>query len=185
MPVGALRRLVTSKLDGTETVLVDIGCGTGALLREIHRLHPQIKLSGIEPDAVGRAQAKSWLPEVAITAPEPDGRFPLANNIADVCVLSLVLHHVEQDAVGFLLTETRRVLKPAGKLIVLDWTRPTRWYQWIPFAATRIFDGWKRTSVAAQGKLTEVITQAGFQKTESSQLLTTWCGTLEAIVFRC
>ena len=51
----------------------------------------------------------------------------------DVVLISLVLHELSPDLAGKLLLEARRVLKMAGKLIVVEWEEPVSLVKKIPF----------------------------------------------------
>jgi ubiquinone/menaquinone biosynthesis C-methylase UbiE len=49
----------------------------------------------------------------------------LADEIADFCLCSLILHEV--DSPQSIIVEANRVLKPGGRLIVIEWKLETDW----------------------------------------------------------
>ena len=49
----------------------------------------------------------------------------LTDKTFDVALISLALHEMEEDTQKNILLELRRVLKDNGKLIVVEWDRPT------------------------------------------------------------
>ncbi|HET9140173.1 class I SAM-dependent methyltransferase [Actinophytocola sp.] len=103
--------------------VLDVGCGTGNLLRSISRAHPGVELTGLDPDPKVLAKARRKLTRRGRTArldrgfaeelPYPDGSF-------DRVFSSLMLHHLDTSAKDELLAEVRRVLRPDGVLVLAD-----------------------------------------------------------------
>ena len=110
-----------------ESVL-DIGCGTGTLaIAAKQRVGPTAKVYGVDasPEMLARAgkKAKKAGAEVAFkngiveALPFPEGQF--------VAMLSTVmLHHLDREARQRCAHEVRRVPKPAGRLLAVDFARP-------------------------------------------------------------
>jgi ubiquinone/menaquinone biosynthesis C-methylase UbiE len=99
---------------------LDVGCGTGNLLRRIGARHPGVELAGLDPDpkALARAERKTGrgvrlVRGFAQELPYPDGSF-------DRVFSSLMLHHLDSAAKDALLAEVRRVLRPGGLLVLAD-----------------------------------------------------------------
>lgn len=46
------------------------------------------------------------------------------NNTFDVILISLVLHEVPKELADEILSEAKRILKPEGKLLVIEWEEP-------------------------------------------------------------
>lgn len=106
-----------------ESVL-DIGCGTGTLTVAAKRLVGNAgSANGIDasPEMIARARAKSrkagldatFETAAAEALPFPDARF-------DVVLSSMMLHHLPRKTRLQCLREVRRVLRPAGRLLVVD-----------------------------------------------------------------
>jgi ubiquinone/menaquinone biosynthesis C-methylase UbiE len=103
--------------------VLDIGCGTGALVTLIKRLHPEVDVVGLDPDpkALTRARRKAERAGVTIRLdqgfsdelPYPDASF-------DRVFSSFMLHHLQAEEKEKSLREVRRVLKPGGSLHLLD-----------------------------------------------------------------
>jgi ubiquinone/menaquinone biosynthesis C-methylase UbiE len=115
--------LELARIETGESVL-DIGCGTGTLaIAAKRRVGPAGSVSGIDPSPemlarAGRKARKAGLDVVfrnatAQALPFPGGRF-------DVVLTSAVLHHLPRDARAECAREMRRVLKPGGRLLVVD-----------------------------------------------------------------
>jgi SAM-dependent methyltransferase len=99
--------------------VLELGCGAGALWAEnVHRIPPDWKvvLSDLSPGMVGEARRVldhspvtcEFLVADAQAVPFADGRF-------DAVIANHMLYHVPE--VSKALSETRRVLKPGGRLL--------------------------------------------------------------------
>jgi len=103
-------------LKGTET-LVDIGCGNGALLKE---LCPLIKNGfGVDVSAGILEKAKAFnrnnknIEFRQLTSPE----LPFEDHSVDVVTSLLSFRYLDWDP---LMNEIRRILKPGGKVLIID-----------------------------------------------------------------
>jgi len=102
--------------------LLDIGCGTGAFLREIKRNYPRLAVTGLDLSppylAVAQRRLADWsrvaLVEGAAEAmPSPDAHF-------DVVTCVYLLHELPPRVRRAVVGEIRRVLKPGGTLLLVD-----------------------------------------------------------------
>lgn len=111
-----------------ESVL-DVGCGTGDLTLEVARRVGSIGLvAGIDaaPKMVVRARQKAGRRHLAIEfRVEPVEQLSFADQTFDVVVSSLVFHHLPDELKREALAEIRRVLKPGGRLLLVDLLGPT------------------------------------------------------------
>jgi demethylmenaquinone methyltransferase/2-methoxy-6-polyprenyl-1,4-benzoquinol methylase/phosphoethanolamine N-methyltransferase len=109
--------------------VVEVGCGTGEIaVRAKARTGPTGSVAGIDPSpemiAVARQKAARANLDIdyrvagAEALPFPDATF-------DVVLSSLMMHHLPEDLKPRALAEIRRVLKPSGRLLVVDFTEPT------------------------------------------------------------
>ena len=123
--IGARTDLL-ALLDLLDPTLVvgDLGCGTGQITEA---LAPCVKRvvavdeSGAMLSAARRRFARSEHVEVRAGSLES---LPLERNELDVAVMCLVLHFVLDPARAF--AEARRVLKPRGRLLIVDFTPHAR-----------------------------------------------------------
>lgn len=113
--------------------VLDLACGTGELLRRIAAETPGAKLTGVDlaPKMVERARRKlDEVPNVHVE--EADAHdLPFAAGDFDVVVCASTFHYFTRPET--VLAEARRVLRPEGRLIVLDWCRD--------FWTCRLMDG--------------------------------------------
>jgi ubiquinone/menaquinone biosynthesis C-methylase UbiE len=103
--------------------VLDVGCGTGNLLRSTGRRYRTVDLTGLDPDpkALARTARKTRRARLDVrldrgfaqNLPYPDASF-------DRVFSSLMLHHLDSESKDALLAEVRRVLRPDGLLILAD-----------------------------------------------------------------
>jgi ubiquinone/menaquinone biosynthesis C-methylase UbiE len=116
-----------ARLEPGESVL-DIGCGTGSLaIAAKGRVGPSGSVHGLDasPEMVARARKKAGKAgvDVAFTTgvvealPFPDASF-------DAVSSTLMLHHLPRAAREACAREIRRVLKPGGRVLAVDFGRP-------------------------------------------------------------
>ena len=117
-----------ARLEPGQSVL-DIGCGTGSLaLAAKRRVGSAGRVHGIDagPEMIARARKKAakarldveFTTAVVETMPFADGDF-------DAVLSSLMLHHLPRAVREQCVQETRRVLKPGGLALVVDFGRST------------------------------------------------------------
>lgn len=101
--------------------VVDVGMGTGLVSREILKITGEPgRLVGVDPSPGMMGQAKFDRPvECRIGRAE---EIPVASASADFVVMGYALRHIADFAAA--AAEFRRVLKPGGRLLLLEITRP-------------------------------------------------------------
>ncbi len=102
-----------------EDRLLDIGCGTGVLLKEIENRYPNTILAGIDPTQEMLDIAAKRLPEKIHLQRSWAERLPFETETFDVIVFCSVFHYIREPLVA--LKEVVRVLKPAGRVVITDW----------------------------------------------------------------
>ena len=102
-----------------EDRLLDVGCGTGALLERLSRSHPAVLLSGVDPVPEMLTVARHRLPPEVELREGWAERLPLDGDRFDVVVSCNMFHYVRQPVEA--LREMGRVLKPGGRLVITDW----------------------------------------------------------------
>ena len=102
--------------------LLDIGCGTGALLREAKRNFPRLAVTGLDLSApylsvAGRRLADWSRVELVEGAAEA---MPFGDAEFDIVSVIYLFHELPPRTRRAVVEEIRRVLKPGGTLILVD-----------------------------------------------------------------
>ena len=101
--------------------VVDVGMGTGLVSSEIlHVTGEPDRLTGVDPSAGMMAQAR--LPAQVRCLEGRAEKLPLTEASADFLVMGYALRHIADLAAAF--AEFRRVLRPGGKVLVLEISKP-------------------------------------------------------------
>ena len=120
--VEASVRETLSRLDLASTgALLDIGCGTGALLGAVAAASPGVALTGADPSPEMLAVARQRLGAAATLECAPAERLPFADGAFDIVVSTSALHFFRRPDAA--LAEAGRVLAPGGRIVVTDWCR--------------------------------------------------------------
>lgn len=100
--------------------ILDVGCGTGRLLRQAEQRFPNARLIGVDAATEMVKKAQASVPDgsdvrfeeaVAENLPFPDAQF-------DLVFSTLTFHHWQDQAIG--ISEVARVLTPGGRWLVAD-----------------------------------------------------------------
>jgi ubiquinone/menaquinone biosynthesis C-methylase UbiE len=111
-----------AQLSPLATVL-DVGCGTGEFERLVLADHPTQKIVGVDISEKMLAIAKQKLhayPNVSFQIARASV-LPFANDSFDVIVSANSFHYFDDPNAA--LGEMKRVLKPDGTMVILDWCR--------------------------------------------------------------
>jgi ubiquinone/menaquinone biosynthesis C-methylase UbiE len=178
------RMLELAELQPGEKVL-DVGCGTGTLLLQISKHQPNAVLYGLDGDSGILAIAKSkaqkfntkinWIEAFSTDIPLPDDSMDLVTN-------SLMIHHLMPSDKETTFAEMFRVLDPGGKLILVDWGKPSNLFFRGLFKFIRILDGHPNTLDHLKENIPKKISKAGFMDVEVKEKINTILGTLDLIV---
>lgn len=109
--------------------VLDVGCGTGSLtMAAKRRVGAQGRVCGVDPSAQMIARARQKATRQGLAIDYQVGvieRLPFPDHSFDVALSSLMMHHLPDDLKRQGLAEIARVLKPGGRLLVLDVSRPS------------------------------------------------------------
>jgi demethylmenaquinone methyltransferase/2-methoxy-6-polyprenyl-1,4-benzoquinol methylase/phosphoethanolamine N-methyltransferase len=89
---------------------------------------------------------------------------PFADAAFDVVLSSLMMHHLPEDLKALGLAEVRRVLKPGGRLLIVDMKRPSGFLSHLTLPA--MIHGGGRHAVQ---DLPPVVVAAGFDDVKSGE----------------
>lgn len=104
-------------LDGRR--VIDIGCGEGKLTRTLARQGAEV--FGIDVDETALTKARAALKGENATFMTAKGEdLPFEDGSMDVVVFSNSLHHIAVEKMPQALIEAARVLKPGGRLCVME-----------------------------------------------------------------
>jgi len=116
----AMLEAVASERGAPESVL-DVGCGTGRLLRNVRRRWPSARLVGVDPADGMIAVARRLAPNVDFRV-APAESLPVADASIDLAFSAVSFHHWTDQLRG--LREVARTLRPGGRLCLADIRMP-------------------------------------------------------------
>ena len=141
--------------------VLDVGCGTGALLRKVAKRFPRADLSGVDP-APGMVEAagKAWrgdrparfVQAAAEHLPFEGGEFELVTS-------TVSFHHWQDQQAG--LNEIGRVLAPGGSVVLAD-IFAVSWLQ-VWFAVFGMRDRFHNTAEIERMLRSAGLTPGGFE----------------------
>ena len=103
--------------------ILDLACGTGELERRVARDHPDAEIVGVDlaGSMIDRARKKVGdRPNVRFEAADVHD-LPFPSDSFDALVCANTFHYFTRPDV--VLREAARVLRPGGRIVVLDWCR--------------------------------------------------------------
>ncbi len=164
------RAIELLQLGGHERVL-DIGCGTGILTRQLAMVLDGSRCDqavGIDAAAKMIAVARRKATDLANLRFETAlaEKLPYADDSFDAVVSTFFYHHIDRDLKALSLAELRRVLKPGGRAVIVDVDTPSSlfgklcaWSGYWLFRQEEIREN-------IQGQLRDALTCAGFSQVQ-------------------
>jgi demethylmenaquinone methyltransferase/2-methoxy-6-polyprenyl-1,4-benzoquinol methylase/phosphoethanolamine N-methyltransferase len=164
--------------------VLEVGCGTGEIaMRAKARAGPTGTVVGIDPSpemiAVARRKAARARLEIDYRQAVVEA-LPYEAGAFDVVVSSTMWHHLPEDLKPRAVAEMRRVLKPGGRLIVVDIQRPTSTLGRL--APVWLLHRW--VEVNALRELSALLSAAGFTTIETRETGIGYLGCVRARVSR-
>ncbi len=126
------RQLVAAATAGAPRDLLDLATGSGDVAFALGRAAPEARITGADfcrpmleeaerkKKALGGGAQVVFQPADALALPFPSGSF-------DVVTIAFGLRNLADRARG--LAEMRRVLRPGGRLLVLEFSQPYAWFR--------------------------------------------------------
>jgi SAM-dependent methyltransferase len=99
--------------------VLDFGCGTGELTRDLHDLRPDWQYSGADPSAgmIDQARAAAPFADFTVLGDDPT---PFAGRRHDLVLMSGVCHHVPWEHWELTFSQVRSALAPGGALLIFE-----------------------------------------------------------------
>ncbi len=142
-----------------DATILDIGCSSGYMIRDLHRRFPQCRMVGADAVPGPLAALAVAMPEIPLLQFDLVA-CPLPDSCIDIAILLNVLEHIEDDAAA--ARQVYRILKPGGIAIVE-----------VPYGP-HLFDIYDRQLLHHRRYQTKgieaVLRQAGFEILERSHL---------------
>jgi len=121
------RLVELARLEPGQSVL-DIGCGTGSLaITAKRRVAPTGTVQGIDASSEMIARARKKASKAGLDVAFTDGvveALPFPDRHFDAVLSTLMLHHLPREARQQCAREMRRVTKPGGRVLAVDFGRP-------------------------------------------------------------
>jgi ubiquinone/menaquinone biosynthesis C-methylase UbiE len=143
---------------------LDVGCGTGWAVQQAAGLLANGVACGLDisPRMIEEAHRQSSRPGTEFYLGNAD-RLPFGKDSFDALLCSCSFHHYKQPLAA--LAEFRRVLRPGGRLVLIDAARDTSLAIWLQ-------DRWRRSLEKSHvryyttGEIRHLLAQAAFQREE-------------------
>ena len=149
--------------------VLDVGCGTGTLLIAALQAEPAIEARGIDPAVEMVLRARRKAAAAGVEADFDVGvieQLASADDTFDVVLSSLMLHHLPAPTRAAGLAEIRRVLKPGGRLVAVDFAGAGPWFHRLG----SLFTGGRSRPKGFGDQLMEQVQAAGFISAERRPL---------------
>ena len=187
-----LRRRIVEQIDPKPAARVlDLGCGTGTLSLLLKKTHPEIRIVGLDIDPavleIARRKQRTSGLDVDFIRGDIDSLIDEGSftpNAFDHVVSSFVFHHLSRDRKRRTLDALLQVLKPGGRLLLVDFGKPANVFLRAGFLLVQLLDGFATTSDNVRGELPRFVDEAGFAEVSEGPRFSTAIGSVSFIAGR-
>jgi ubiquinone/menaquinone biosynthesis C-methylase UbiE len=162
----AVRALSKVKRPGDEHLL-DVACGTGLLASKVAARFPTLRISGVDLNDAMLAQARDHFgdPDRFDWKAAPAEEIPYDDDSFDLVTCTNAFHLVSDPVSA--MSEIRRVLRPGGAFIMVDWCR-NRMPMKVMLAALAVRGG-PRRRVLTVGECGRLLASCGLEVAEIAE----------------
>ena len=129
---GPSHRMLLRNLLPTDRRVLDVGCGTGRFAARVLEQAPQAEVYGLDLSEGMLAQARAKLGDGGGRLHLVQGdseELPFAEDTFDVVTCTHSFHHYPRQ--DWVVAEMHRVLRPGGRLMIIDGDRDRLWGRFI------------------------------------------------------
>jgi SAM-dependent methyltransferase len=180
---GTFKRRVLERaaLAEGERVL-DVACGTGTLALSAARSARNVRVTGVDGDPAILERARSKAGNEVTFDEGLSTELPYEDGSFDVVLSTLFFHHLSDEAKLRSAEEVRRVLHPAGRVVIGDLGRPQDPLMRVAVLLTvQMLDGFDVTSGNVAGRLQATLREAGLEDVRVTDRVRAPIGTLEIV----
>jgi ubiquinone/menaquinone biosynthesis C-methylase UbiE len=152
--------------------VLDVGCGTGTLAVMVKRAQPGAEVAGLDADPRMLNVARAKAVKAGLTVRFDQGlasELPYPDESFDRVLSSLMIHHLKTPDKERMAREVRRILKPGGRLHIVDFGEPRTFYGKLlgPF-----LHGFEEADDNLDGRLPVIFEAAGLNASETGVFAT-------------
>jgi len=140
--------------------VVDVGCGTGRLLRKARERWPAAQLIGVDPAGGMVEKARSMMPSTIFYVSMAES-LPLPDASVDLAFSTTSYHHWVNQVEG--VCEMARVLRPGGRFLLAD--------IWPPMGLAKVIHHFQSNNPA---RVREVFARAGLKVQAQRRRMGRW-----------
>jgi demethylmenaquinone methyltransferase/2-methoxy-6-polyprenyl-1,4-benzoquinol methylase len=138
------RYILTNKIPNNDSKILEIAVGTAENIILLAKLKPKNHIIGIDlsEDMLEIARNNILKEKIQnIELIKMDGmNIKFDSKTFDFIIISLLLHEISENIANKILDECIKILKPNGKLYVLEWEEPKKIIQKIIFLIIKLFE---------------------------------------------